>query len=93
MRAIWKYAIPLREMSDDLAFDMPARAEALSFQEQNGEPTLWVMVDPAAPKEVTRFRVVGTGHPFDERAVGRFVGTAQFLGGTLVLHLYEAAYP
>ena len=85
-KTIWKYPF---EIKDDLTIEMPAGAEILSVQVQHGEPCIWVLVDPSNKWDVRHFMVRGTGHSVDFD--GRFIGTIQIMGGSLVFHLFELA--
>ncbi len=85
-RTIWKYPIPI---TDAFTIDMPRGARILSLDTQNGGPTIWALVDPAAEKVPRAFRLFGTGHEVEidtERA--DFIGTFQVSDGALVFHLF-----
>lgn len=86
MKTVFKY--PVNISGQVQAFSMPEGAQLLSLQLQRGRPTLWALVDPAAPMGMRRFVFVGTG----DNAVGagmEYVETLQFNDGNLVLHLFE----
>jgi hypothetical protein len=86
MKTIWKYEI---KADDVTQLALPLGAEPLSVQEQRGNAYLWVKVDPNQRVHETRtFRLVGTGHPFDDSGM-KFLGTFQLTGGSLVFHLFE----
>ena len=81
VRTIHKYAF---EVTDDVVIEMPAGAEVLAVQVQNGSPCVWAEVDTDAPMQKRTFRVAGTGHPLDlDRVWRRHVGTFQLRGGRL----------
>lgn len=80
---VWKYV--LRFLAEE-TISMPTGAELLCFENQCGEPCLWVRVNPNASMEERRFFLHGTGH---SNARGRYVGSALFENGTLVFHLFE----
>ena len=86
MLTIWKF--PLR-VDDDVRVPMPRGAQVLAVQEQHGAPCIWALVDPEAQKDLRHFRIVGTGHPFEEADAYRHLGTFQMHGGALVFHLFE----
>lgn len=83
---VFKYPL---EVTDRQHITMPIGAEILSVQAQNGNLCLWAKVDPAAQSEVRTFHVSGTGHDLPNDA-GKYVGTAQMLGGALVWHVFDA---
>jgi hypothetical protein len=85
MRTVYKFACP---MADQFQLLLPSGAELLHFDNQHNEPVLWALVDPEAPPAPRSFRLAGTGHLIEEPHV-KFVGTAQFRGGSLVFHLFE----
>lgn len=87
MLTVYKYETPLK---DEFSLDLPMGAQILTFQSQRDAPCIWALVDPDAKTLKRRFRLVGTGHPIEQDAGAlRFVGTAQFRGGSLVFHLFE----
>jgi len=86
MKTVWKYAL---NSDDVLSFDIPIGSEILSVQEQNGNPQMWVLVDPNEQVMETRFfRLAGTGHSINS-PIKSFIGTFQLYGGELVCHLFE----
>lgn len=87
-KAVWKYEI---EERDRQSIHMPVSAEVLCVQMQNGNPCIWALVDPEAMQERRWFLVLGTGHPIEAESLGRYIGTFQMVGGSLVFHLFEAA--
>ena len=84
MTTIWKFRV---DVVDTGVVNMPAGAEVLCVQLQDGVPWVWAKVDDEAPPVARVFHWRGTGHPL--RNVGRYIGTVQQLGGALVLHLFE----
>lgn len=87
-RAIWKYPITARA---EFTLEMPeGRFEFLSIQMQNGEPCMWVIVDPTQRKVPHKFRVVPTGEEFHRGnpLFMPYLGTFQPLNG-LVFHLFH----
>jgi hypothetical protein len=67
---------------------MPAGAQPLTVQIQNGAPCLWAVVDPNAPLVLRQFRMLGTGHAFPEQQFEQYIGTFPLAGGQLVFHLF-----
>ena len=85
MKKVYKYVLP---MYDDVAIELPQGAKILKVDTQESVPCIWALVDPDAPLEMRKFRVVGTGHPIEEKGL-EFIGTFQMYGGELVFHLFE----
>lgn len=83
---IYKYPVTIDDVFD---VEMPRGAQVLSVDVQGGRPQMWARVDPSAPVEQRRFQLRGTGHPLNGNE-GRFVGTFQMHGGSLVFHLFES---
>ena len=84
---VWKYGVPIQ--SEPHVFSMPLGAVPLAVQVQDGDPVMWVKVNPGPPYVNRRFRWVGTGHDFDDEAMIDYVGTVQMVGGALIFHLFE----
>ena len=79
---IWKYVLEVRGIQQ---IQMPFGAEILSAQNQHGNLTIWVRVNPIAPLLVYTFAVYGTGHQI--RDINQtFIGTVQM--GSLVWHVF-----
>lgn len=91
-KAIFKYPAPIE---DRFVLKLPASAEILSVQVQDGEPQVWALVLPDALKVVRRFAWIGTGHAHPETFWEdlTYVGTVQLQGGALVFHLFEELAP
>ena len=83
---IWKYAI---STTDRQEVQMPAGAQILSVQTQRGTACLWAIVDETAPTRARLIRIYGPGHMMDERHPGKFIGTYQLNGGSLVFHAFD----
>jgi hypothetical protein len=83
---IWKFVLPIK---DFVRVDMPEGARILSAQEQHDEICVWAAVNPRARLIPHGFAIRGTGHPLG--VVGRFIGTIQTHGGSLVWHVFEAS--
>jgi hypothetical protein len=72
MKQIWKY--PLK-ITDEQQILMPRAAKIVSAGlDLRGELCVWALVDPARPVHVRPFRIVGTGHPFED-TMWTFVGS------------------
>jgi hypothetical protein len=86
MLAIYKYPLKVADLNE---IEMPAGAVPVCVQMQYDRPCLWAMVDPAAPTMARRrFRIVGTGHLFDE-VDAKYVNTFQMHDGGLVFHVFD----
>jgi hypothetical protein len=85
-RVVWKYELP---EPGDHALELPFGAEVLSVACQGDRLCLWALVEPDAPKELRRFRVLGTGWEFERAGRVKFVGTALMQDGALVWHVFE----
>lgn len=81
-KQIWKYKL------DGVIskIEMPLDAKVLTIQTQNEVPHIWVLVNPENEVETRSFRIVGTGHPFDDTDK-KYIGT--FQDGPFVWHLFE----
>lgn len=86
-RTVWKYRVPLGD-GDVFEIMIPAHADALTVQMQDGKPQMWALVDPNLPTWPYRFRIAGTGHPIEER-IKKYVGSFQLYAGALVFHIFE----
>lgn len=87
MKTIYKYPIGI---TDQQIIPMPAGANILTVQVQNGNPFIWAMVDTEAPTERVSIRVYGTGHSIGERSNLEYIGTFQSMyGGNLVFHVFK----
>jgi hypothetical protein len=95
MATIWKYEL---KAEDEQVLIMPAGAKILSAQVQNhgfhDAICIWAIVDPNTPSsklEKRKFRIIGTGHPFNDADNLTFISTVQMYDGKLVFHVFEAA--
>ncbi len=86
MKKIYKY---LMEITDKPTIELPRGAKLLHIAEQNSALCLWALVDTVAKIVPVSFRVVGTGHEFnDTEDFPVFVGTALMMRGSLVFHVF-----
>lgn len=81
---IWKFELTLagRQYTE-----MPAGAEVLSADMQDGKLCIWAIVDPSATKERRYFEVYGTGTYMNPDSNLRFIGTVQ--EPPFVWHVFE----
>lgn len=80
MKQIWKFKV------SNGIIQMPADATILTVQNQDGDPHIWALVDPAKEMDARMFTIVGTGQPFDDTNT-KYIGT--FQDGPFVWHLFE----
>lgn len=83
-RTIWKIEIS----SSHGGMMLPKGATPLSVHTQNGQPCMWMSVDPNAEREKRDFRAFGTGQFLPEN-IGTFVGTFLVENDALVFHVFE----
>lgn len=81
---IWKYI--LSDHVGKEVYNIPRGYQPLTVQVQNGQPCLWVMVNPLAPKVRVTVETVGTGHNITDHS--RYVGSYQLDGGDFVGHVF-----
>lgn len=81
-QVVWKYPLGL---ALDSWVMMPAGAEPVHVAEQDGQPTLWAIVDPSEPTVFRRIHVRGTGDLVPDYSV--YVGTVHVSG--YVLHVFD----
>jgi hypothetical protein len=82
--AIWKF--PLESVVQEL--QIPVAGKVVHVGQQDGVPTIWVMVDPSQQRQGRRFHIVGTGQTLPDSTAYR--GTVQMPNG-LVWHVMEGA--
>ena len=82
---VWKFPL---EIADWQKIVMPAGAEILFVGVQREQLCLWAKVNPEAPKGERLFRIVGTGHEFNENNL-MYLGSVFLNNGRLVFHIFE----
>ncbi len=85
-----KYQLVITDIQTIL---MPEGAEVLAVQVQHERPCLWALVDPARPPTPRTFQTRGDEHGIASGTEGRYVGTYQVGGGSLVFHVFEYPLP
>lgn len=87
MNTIWKYDLTLIDVQ---GVKMPFGAELLCVQMQGSAPCLWARVDPNPDMKIEVRQIVthGTGQHVP-KTTGKYLGTYQLHGGTLVFHVFE----
>ena len=81
--AVWKY--PLQKDSYHIV-DLPVGAEVLSFQMQQGVPTIWALVDVNGSLGRRMFRILATGESLPDKNL-KYIGSVQ--DHAFVWHLFE----
>lgn len=77
-------------MQDEQAVALPAGAQILTVQVQQGQPCLWASVDREQKRiEPRTIRIIGTGHPAPDLGELHYIATVQFQGGNLIFHVFE----
>lgn len=88
-KLIHKYCLQFTFLEKQVV-EMHAGAELMEFQNQKGVPVLWVREDPSQGKVKRTFSLIPTGAAAPDLRL--YVGTAQFEGGDLVLHLFAQGW-
>lgn len=83
-RTIWKYPLGIHHTSE---IPVPEGGQILSLQLQDNTPTLWIKVNPDAPKVFRMFLVVPTGGSFEDDENLKYIGTVQV--EQFVWHYFE----
>lgn len=60
--SIFKYILKL---TDEQTIKIPGLLKVLTAQKQNGSLCVWAIVDQKGPLIKVKFRIYGTGHPFN----------------------------
>lgn len=85
MKTIYKYTL---ELNDRQEIVMPALAEILCVQMQDGKAHLWAEVESNATKYTRIIGIFGTGNPIPSNPKA-YIGTIQIPLHGLVFHVYE----
>jgi len=88
MKVVWKYPLSrdLTELAEGVIIEAPEEGKILKADIQDACLTLWILVDPDAPKVSRAFRIVGTGH-LEVRDPWVYIET--HFTGSYVWHLFE----
>lgn len=88
MITVYKYKLTPGPGTEEIV--MPASAQILSIDAQNGRPCIWAKVDTDYAPERRLVNKLATGVPIDYHELDgmHFLGTVQLLLGNLVLHVY-----
>jgi hypothetical protein len=85
MRTIYKYPL---QITDEQLVSMPAFAEILTVQLQDGKPVIWAYVETTASQDRRLIETFGTGNPITNQSERKYIGTYQLPDG-LVFHVFE----
>ena len=83
MKKIFKYPLMTTDIQSLL---IPVGAEILTVQVQGATPCIWALVNPELPEKQITVQTFGTGHHVDGE--GKYIGTYQLEGGSLVFHVF-----
>jgi hypothetical protein len=88
MKTIHKYVL---EADDQVTVQAPIGRRPLTVAVQRGKLCVWALVDTDQPMEPWKFRVLGTGHPFDDfdPLTHEYLGTVLIHNDSLVFHVYQ----
>lgn len=87
MKKIFKYSIAV---TDQQEVSLDHNAKILTVQMQNETLCLWAIVDELSEKKRKRIiRIVGTGHPFEDEHLCKYITTFQMENGKLIFHVFE----
>ena len=86
MKTIWKFTI---SSPDFITVKVPKFSQFLDVQMQRDTPCFWFAVNDDNELEQRTFRIVGTGHRFDELNEHTYLSTFQMNNDELVWHLFE----
>lgn len=88
IKKVWKYKLAITDKQEVM---VPTNSIPLSVIEQNGEPVLYVLVNPYyTRKETWTIHIRGTGHPVEEEMLrsSHFMGTVSTAYGALIWHIW-----
>lgn len=85
MKTTYKYHLTPDVVNE---IGVPEGARILCAHAQYGNPTIWALVDPAAPLKRRRIAVYTTGGKMEDPE-GAYVGTVMLYDETLVLHVFD----
>ncbi len=86
-KTIYKYPFSIEDV---VRIEMPAFAEILHIECQQGTPCIWALVEPEMRQETRTFSVFGTGHAIEyDRTAKSLVHHGTFQQGPFVWHVFE----
>lgn len=96
MKTVFKYPFTIENR---VVLDLPVGAQVLKFDDQNGTPCAWALVDPEEKQRIQKtYFIFGTGHSLryedaaDISEIIEYVDTFQQYDGRLVWHVFRYKY-
>lgn len=88
MRKVYKYPLAIADYQE---IDISESAEILHVDNQRDEICLWaaVVTDRTGDMKKIKIRIAGTGHPIEDYAALKHIGTVKLSHGDLVFHVFE----
>ena len=90
---ILRHEILARDVGNEICWDMPRGARVLSvlglYRIKQEFLAVYTEANTDIPKVKRKFKVVSTGHVLNLPVNARFVGSAAFLDGSVVLHVFD----
>ncbi len=83
MKTIYKYGLQVEDTQSVL---LPQSYELLHVGFQDGGLFVWCSVDTKSPMKLMKFRIVGTGHPFEDCRKWSHIGSC--IEGGFVWHVF-----
>lgn len=69
--------------------DLPKSAKILSVAKQDNEPVLYALVDDTEQEQDAHvFKIVGTGHPFEDENLFDYLGSISTHNDTYTWHIF-----
>jgi hypothetical protein len=87
LRQVFKYYLPIHGLT---GMPVPMGAQVVHVDEQDGKVTIWMEVDPDAPRRERVFFSYFTGEDINPWDV--YCGTAKLDDGKLLVHVYERIF-
>lgn len=95
MQSVYKYSLIVHNQAHvgEYVIPMSQGAKILCAQAQYRAICLWALVDRDAPLVERKFKAIMTGELIPEPNRLAYIGTVQFDGGALVVHIFEDENP
>lgn len=82
---VWKFPL---NITDEQTIVAPVDPRILHLGVQNGQPCLWLLVDPTKERVEMKIRILGTGWAPADTTMWLHLGTVFEDGGRLVWHYF-----
>lgn len=86
MKKIYKRVL---EITGTQVIFLPRKSQILTCQIQRDKLCVWYLFDEEEKEVGHQFRIIGTGHPIEEKCLGSYIGTVQECDGQLVWHVFH----